>query len=306
MMKSTQKVKILVAMAALAFVPLALGQDAASTDWQAVDEAMGVTGEMNEGNVYKFSLPRSDLELTSHDVVIDPGFALGSWVAFKPMGNSKTAEVIMMGDLVLREDELNGVLSRLQESGVGQTAIHKHLLNEDPPVWWTHIEGHGDPVALAETVRAALEETGTPLEAQESSSESPALGFDPEQLDEIMEHKGEASGLVYKFSVPRAETITAHGEEIPPSMGTANALNFQSLGDGQAAINGDFVMTTDEVNGVIEALREHGIQVVTVHNHMMTEKPRLFFMHFWQEGEATELARGLRAALDQVNTADSE
>ncbi len=305
MMNPTRRTMVLTTIAALAFIPLALGQDATSIDWQAVDEAMGVTGEMNEGGVHKFSLPRSDLELTSSDVVIDPGLALGSWVAFKPVGD-KTGEAIMMGDLVLTEDELNGVLSRLQEGAVGQTAIHKHLLNEDPPVWWTHIEGHGDPVALAETVRAALEETGTPLEAQEGGDESPVLGFDPEQLDEIMGHKGEASGRVYKFSVPRAETITAHGEEIPPSMGTANALNFQSLGDGQAAINGDFVMTADEVNGVIQALREHGIQVVTVHNHMMTEQPRLFFMHFWQEGKATELARGLRAALDRVNTADSE
>ncbi len=305
-MKSTQKAKVLTVMAALAFIPLALGQDAASVDWQAVDEAMGVTGEMNDGNVHKFSLPRSDLELTSDDVVIDSGFALGSWVAFKPMGNPKSAEVIMMGDLVLTEDELNGVISRLQEGGIGQTAIHKHLPNEDPAVWWTHIEGHGDPVALAETVRAALEETGTPVGAQKGGGEAQALGFDPAQIDQIMGHKGEASGSVYKFSVPRAETITAHGIEIPPSMGTANALNFQSLGDGQAAINGDFVMTADEVNGVIEALREHGIQVVTVHNHMMTEKPRLFFMHFWQEGEATELARGLRAALDRVNTAGSE
>ena len=304
-MNSIRKAAVLTAMAALAFVPLALGQNSASVDWQVVDEALGVTGKMNEGGVYKFSLPRSDLTLTSDNVVIDPGFALGSWVAFKQTGNPKTAEAIMMGDLVLTEDELNGVLSRLQEGGVGQTAIHKHLLDESPAVWWTHIEGHGDPVALAETVRAALEETGTPLEAQESSSESPALGFDPEQLDEIMGYKGEASGLVYKFSAPRAETITAHGEEIPPSMGTANALNFQSLGDGQAAINGDFVMTADEVNGVIEALREHDIQVVTVHNHMMTERPRLFFMHFWATGDAPELARGLRAALNQVNTAQT-
>jgi hypothetical protein len=242
-MNPTRRIMVLTTIAALAVIPLALGQDATSIDWQAVDEAMGVTGEMNEGGVHKFSLPRSDLELTSSDVVIDAGFALGSWVAFKPVGD-KTGEAIMMGDLVLTEDELNGVISRLQEGGVGQTAIHKHLPNEDPPVWWTHIEGHGDPVALAETVRAALEETGTPLEAQESGDESPVLGFDPEQLD--------------------------------------------------------------EVNGVIQALREHGIQVVSIHNHMMTERPRLFFMHFWQEGKATELARGLRAALDQVNTAGSE
>lgn len=301
-MKQLLKLKVFVLTSLVAFAIFASGQEAA-INWQAVDEAMGVSGEMNEGNVYRFSLPRSDLELTSQNVVIDPGFALGSWVAFKPTGNLKTAEAIMMGDLVLTEDELNGVLARLQKGGVGQTAIHKHLLNEDPPVWWTHIEGHGNPVELAETVRAALEETGTPLE--DGDSEPAALGFDSKQLDQIMGHKGEASGRIYKFSVPRAETISAHGEEIPPSMGTANALNFQSLGDGQAAINGDFVMTADEVDGVIEALREHDIQVVSVHNHMMTEKPRLFYMHFWQEGEATELARELRAALDQVNTAGS-
>lgn len=300
------KTKVLAFTILVAFASAVSGQEVAAIDWQAVDEAMGVPGEMNKGNVYKFSLPRTDLKLTSQDVVIDPGFALGSWIALKPTGNLKTGEVIMMGDLVLTEAELNKVVSRLQKGGIGQTAIHKHLLNESPAVWWTHIHGHGNPVELAETVRAALEETGTPLEAQEGGSESPVLGFDPARLDQIMKYEGKASGRIYKFSVPRPETITAHGEEIPASMGTAHALNFQSLGDGQAAINGDFVMLADEVDGVIQALREHGIQVVTVHNHMTSEEPRLTFMHFWATGEAAKLARGLRAGLDQVNTASSQ
>lgn len=300
-MRHSLKILGFVLLLAPAF--LTVGQQTSRIDWQAVDEAMGVAGELQEGEVYKFSLPRSDLQVTSDGVEIQPGFALGSWVAFKPVDGGM--EVMVMGDLVLTEDEYNAVISRLQEGGIGQTAIHKHLPDESPAIWWTHIEAQGDAVELADTLRAALEQTGTPLEASSGGGEQ-ELEFDAAQLDEIMGRQGKASGRIYKFSVPHAGTITAHDTEIPASMGTAIALNFQPTGDGQAAINGDFVMTADEVNPVIQALREHDIQVVSLHNHMTMEEPRLFFMHFWAVGDAAELAEGLRAALDQVDTAQSE
>ncbi|HEV2122177.1 MAG TPA: DUF1259 domain-containing protein, partial [Chloroflexota bacterium] len=125
--------------------------------------------------------------------------------------------------------------------------------------------------------------------------------LDTAQIHRILGHAGKLNGTVYQVSVPRAETIRAHGVEVPPSMGTATALNFQPTGNGRAAIAGDFVMTADEVNRVIAALRQNGISVVSLHNHMLDEEPRVFFMHFWANDDAAKLARGLRAALDQTN-----
>lgn len=281
------------------------GQEVATIDWQAVDEAMGVKGEMQEGNVYKFTMPRADLQVTSSGVDIDPNLSLGSWLAFKPLEDA-TDQVLMMGDLVLTEEEYNSVISQLQEGGIGQTAIHKHLLDSSPPIWWTHVVGQGNPTELANAVHTALEQTGTPLGASGGGNQPQNLGLDTAQLDEIIGHQGKASGGVYKYSIPHAGTITARGTEIPASMGTAVALGFQPMGNGQVAINGDFVMTEDEVNPVIEALRNNNIMVVSLHNHMLTEEPRLFFMHFWQVGDPAELARGLRAALNQVETGSTQ
>jgi hypothetical protein len=151
----------------------------------------------------------------------------------------------------------------------------------------------------------ALEEAETPFEAPSGAGQQ-EIGLDTARLDEIIGRQGEASGGIYKFSVPHAGTVTVHGTEVAPSMGTAIALNFQPTGEGLAAINGDFVMTADEIEPVIRALREHDIQVVSLHNHMTAEEPRLFFVHFWAVGNASELAEGLRAALDRVDTAQPE
>jgi len=271
----------------------------ASVDWEDVGQAIGKEGEMMEGGVYRINMPRSDLSVTSQDIDIKPGLALGSYAAFKETGED---EAMVMGDLVLTEDEYNDVISRLQEDGIKQTAIHKHLLEESPAIWWTHIEGQGEPVEMAETIRAALDLTGTPL--SESGGGSEDLDIDTEQLDEIIGHTGKTEGGVHKYSIGRAEMITAEdGTELPPGMGVATALNFQPTGDGQAAINGDFVMTEDEVNPVIQALRENGIEVVALHNHHLGEEPRLFYMHFWANDDAETLAQELRAALDETNSA---
>ncbi len=270
-----------------------------SVDWEAVGQAIGKEGEQMDGGVYRVNMPRSDLSVTSQDVDIKPGLALGSYAAFKETGED---EALLMGDLVLTEDEYDEVISQLQEGGIEQTAIHKHLLEESPAIWWTHIEGRGEPVEMAEAVNAALRLTGTPL--SESGGGSEEVDFDTEQLDEIIGHTGKTEGGIHKYSIGRAETVTSEdGTELPAGMGVATALNFQPTGDGQAAINGDFVMTEEEVNPVIRALRENGIEVVALHNHHIGEEPRLFYMHFWANDDAETLAEGLRAALDETNSA---
>ena len=253
-----------------------------SVDWEAVGQAIGKEGENMDGGVYRVNMPRSDLSVTSQEVDIKPGLALGSYAAFKETGED---EALVMGDLVLTEDEYDEVISQLQEDGIEQTAIHKHLLEESPAIWWTHIEGSGDPVEMAEAVNAALQLTGTPL--SESGGESEEPDFDTEQLDEIIGHTGKTEGGIYKYSIGRGESVTTEdGTELPPGMGVATALNFQPTGDGQAAINGDFVMTEDEVNPVIRALRDNGIEGVALHTHHIGEEPRLFYMHFWSNDDA--------------------
>jgi hypothetical protein len=272
-----------------------------SVNWAAVDDALGRTGQMQPGGVYKYAIPRNDLQVSSGGVQIKPALSLGSWLAFKP----KAGGAVAMGDLVLTEKEYNRVIARLQQGGVGQTAVHKHLPEQTPAIWWTHVHAEGDPVKIAQTFKAALALTATPTQAPASPDAASVrpIGLDTAAIDQALRRSGKVSGGVYQVSIPRAEQIQASGIEVPGSMGTATALNFQPTGGGKAAINGDFVMIAGEVQPVIAALEANAIQVVTVHNHMLDEEPRLFFMHFWANDDAVKLARGLRAALDRTNSA---
>ncbi len=270
-----------------------------STDWETVGQTVGKEGKLMKGDVYRIDLPRSDLKVTSQGVDIKPALSLGSYTAFKDTGNGNA---MVMGDLVLTEDEYNKVISELQEGGIGQTAVHKHLLDESPAIWWTHIQGTGDPATMAKTIRSALDLTGTPF-SESGSSGSEDTGLDTNQLDQLIGHTGMTQGGVYKYSIGRADSVTEDGMELPPPMGVSTALNFQPTGGGKAAINGDFAMTQDEVEPVIQALRENDIEVVSLHNHMLNEEPRIFFMHFWANDDAQKLAQGLRAALDKTNSA---
>ncbi|HYP27537.1 MAG TPA: DUF1259 domain-containing protein [Blastocatellia bacterium] len=277
-------------------------QSPTPAEWKAVEQAIGKAGAIQPGDVFKFSFPRSDLKVTARGVQIKPALALGSWVAFKKMGD----QAMVMGDLVLLEDEINPVMLKLQQSGVEQSALHNHVLDESPRIMYMHISAHGDPVKIAQSIRAALALTKTPLSAPAGAAQPQDLGIDTKQLDQIIGFAGKANGGTYQFGVPRAEKITEHGMDIPPSMGLATAINFQPTGGGKAAITGDFVMTASEVNPVIRALRENGIEVTALHSHMLSEEPRLFFMHFWANDDAVKLARGLKAALDKTNSAKGE
>ncbi len=266
-------------------------------DWKAVDKALGRTGTMQPGDVYRFGMPRGDLQVTVAGVRVKPALALGSWLAFKATPDGAVA----MGDMVLLEKEVAPVMARLQEAGIEQTAVHHHVLRESPRVIYMHVHGHGDPIKIAEGVRAALDLTGTPAQSA-SAPAAGEFGIDTAQIAAALGHGGKVNGGVYQVSVPRAETIRDRGMEIPPSMGLASVLNFQPTGGGKAAITGDFVMIAGEVNPVIRALRENGIEVMSLHNHLLNDEPRLFFMHFWANDDAVSLARGLRAALDATNS----
>jgi biotin operon repressor len=276
---------------------ISIAASAQEIDWKKVDAAIGKTAAVS-GQVHRYGFPRSDLQVTVDGVAVRPTLALGGWAAFQPM----QGEAMVMGDLVLLETEVNPVMAKLLEGGIDITAVHNHLLRANPETFYMHIGGHGDPVKMAETIRSALTLSKTPFNAA-APAPTPAIDLDTAQLDQIIGIKGTANGGVYQFNVPRRDPITESGMTVPAAMGSANAINFQPTGGGKAAITGDFVITGDEVNPMIKALRANGIEVTALHSHMLTEQPRVFFMHFWANDDALKLAKGVRAALDKTAVA---
>jgi hypothetical protein len=278
--------------------PFVTSAHAQELDWQMVDDALGRKPAMS-GDVRRYGFPRNDLTVTLDGVSIKPALALGGWVAFKPMHG----EAMVMGDLVLLETEINPVMLRLIEGGLDITAVHNHLLRANPATFYMHVGGHGDPAKMAAVIRDALAVSKTPLTMAAAAAPPPAIDLDTAQLDQIIgAKKGQANGGVYQFNVPRREPVSMDGMPITPPtpLGAAIGINFQPVGGGKAAITGDFVLTNDEVNPVIRALRANGIDVTAVHSHMLDEQPRLFFLHFWAVDDAMKLAKGMRAALDKT------
>jgi hypothetical protein len=274
---------------------------AADIDWTKVDSALGKTAAV-QGDVHRYGIPRSDLKVTLDGVPIKPALALGGWVAFEPSQDG----AMLMGDLVLTEDEVSPVMLKLMQGGIEITALHNHLIRATPATLYMHVRGHGDPVKLATAVRAALAESKTPFEpTPPPPSQAQQLDLDTAKLDQILGAKGKANGGVYQFSIPRRDVITENGMSVPPAMGTGIGINFQPTGDGKAAIAGDFVVTAEELNPMINALRQNGIEVVAIHSHMLEEQPRLFFVHFWANDNAIKLANGLEAALSKMAVAHS-
>jgi hypothetical protein len=281
----------------LGFIASASAACAEKINWQKVDDVFGRKAAVGSGDVYRYGFPRTDLNVTLDDVAVKPALALGGWVAFKPIG----AEAMVMGDLVLLETEITPVMTKLIENGIQITALHTHLLRARPMPFYMHVGGQGEPGKLATAIRAALAESGTPLEASASSAAA-AIELDGGQLDQIMGVKGKANNGVHQFTVPRRESIREGETVLAPAgpLGVATSINFQPTGKGKAAVTGDFVLLANEVNPVIKTLRENGIEVTALHSHMLAEQPRLFFMHFWANDDSIRLAKGLRAALDKT------
>jgi hypothetical protein len=268
---------------------------AAEPDWNQVGQALGKSGSVQAGGVYRVGFPRTDLKVSLDGLALRPGFALGGWVAFQPMG----AEAMVMGDLVLAQDEVNPVMRKLEEGGVEISALHNHLLRAEPMTLYMHVQGHGDPVKLASALHAGLALSKTPF-APPPGTSTPA-NIDMIGIDRIMGYFGQDSGGIYQFGIPRAQPITDQGMTLPGPMGAAIAINFQPTGFDTAAITGDFVLLASEVNPVIKAMQANGIEITALHSHMLDEQPRVFFMHFWANDDARKLATGLRAALDKVD-----
>jgi len=268
---------------------------AAEPDWNEVAHALGKPGAVQGGGVYRVGFPRTDLAVTLDRVTLRPGFALGGWVAFQPMG----AETMVMGDLVLTQDEVNPVMRKLQEGGITITRLHNHLVRAEPMTLYMHIEGHGESVKLAAAIHDGLALSKAPFSSPPGTA-TPA-DIDMVGIDRIMGYFGQDNGGIYQFGIPRAKPVTERGMALPGPMGSANAINFQPTGFSTAAITGDFVLAAEEVNPVIKALQASGIEVTALHSHMLSEQPRMFFMHFWANDDALKLAKGLRAALDHVD-----
>jgi hypothetical protein len=262
----------------------------------AIDQALGLAGQL-QGDVYRVGMPRTDLAVTVHGIAIKPGLALGSWAAFRRAGTHS----VVHGDLVLTEAEVNPVISKLQDGGLQITALHNHLIEETPHLMYVHYWGEGAEATLASALRAALQTTKTPLTAAPTPAAGaiqPDPGFDTEAIQKILAKTGTVRGGVLAISVPRPEKIMMMGVELPPSMGMATALNFQSAGNGKVAATGDFVMIDDEVTQVAKALRTHGIAIAALHNHMLHGSPALYFMHFWAEDTPQNVGAGLKAGID--------
>src|SRR5262245_48563871 len=276
---------------------------AQEVDWQKVDATFGRKPAIS-GDVHRYGFPRTDLSVTLDGVTIKPALALGGWVAFKPAHGG----VMVMGDLVLLESEINPVMAKLIEGGIEITAVHNHLLRANPATFYMHVGGHGDPAKMASGIHDALSASKTPLSPPAATAPPPAIDLDTARLDEVIGVKGQPNGGVYQFGVPRADPVTENGMSLGPAgpLGLATAINFQPTGSGRAAITGDFVIRGDEVNPVIRALRSNGIEVTAVHSHMLDAQPRLFFLHFWANDDAEKLARGLRAALDKTANVTSQ
>jgi hypothetical protein len=274
---------------------LSTSSRAADIDWTKVDAALGKTAVV-QGEVHRYGIPRSDLKVILDGVAVKPALALGGWVAFEP----STDGAMLMGDLVLTEDEVSPVMVKLMQSGIEITALHNHLIRATPATLYLHVRGHGDPVKLAAALRAALAESKTPFDAAAPPTQAAQIDLDTAKLDQILGAKGKVNGGVYQFSLPRRDAVTENGMSVSPAMGTGTGINFQPTGDGKAAIAGDFVVTAEELNPMITALRQNGIEVVAIHSHMLQEQPRLFFVHFWANDNAVKLANGLEAALSKM------
>lgn len=208
---------------------------------------------------------------------------------------------MVMGDLVLLEDELAPVIDKLRGSGFEITAVHNHLLGETPHVLYMHYMGRGPAARLATALKTALSVSKTPLDKPVSVAEEPTPPAWVTSVQDSVGRKGTFKGGVLSYGVPRSEEVTADGMVVAPSAGVAEAINFQAADSGQVAATGDFVLTAEEVNPVISELRTHQILVTALHSHMLTEQPRLFFMHFWAVGDPKSVGAGVKAALSHVS-----
>ncbi len=282
-------------MASLALM-LSIAAAGQGLDTSKIDQVLGRSGQQM-GEVYRVGFPRTDLHVVVGGLAIRPGLALGSWAAFSGTDNSAS----VMGDLVLLESEINPVMEKLRAAGFEITAVHNHLIEATPPVMYMHYMGRGSAAELTNSLRAALAVSKTPLGKPAAGPSEPASPPDwVKSIEDTLGRKGNFKGGLLSYGVPRAEPISMYGMTITPAQGVAESINFQEADAGKVATTGDFVLAAGEVNPVISALEQNHIAVTALHSHMLTEEPRLFFMHFWAVGSPQSVAEGIKAALGRV------
>jgi len=278
-------------------------QGAGDLNLETLRQTLAMEGTVQDGR-FKVTVPQNDLGVTVDGVDLIPPMGMGSWAAFAPAGDS----AMVMGDVVVKETEVKPVQQTLDRHGLTATALHKHFLRESPRVMYMHIGGTGTEQALAEGVRAVFDRVAklrgaSPAEATAQTVEN---SLDTGQLAETLGYEGSTSRGVYKVTVPRKDIgVTAHGQPVTGFMGLSTWAAWQGTPE-DAVVAGDFAMTENEVEPVIATLAEHDIEVVSIHNHMVQEAPSVYFLHYWGQGPAEELAQGLRSALDRTGAAPEE
>jgi hypothetical protein len=280
---------------ALIFTSVAIAQETPA-DYQAVLKELGRSGDY-KANVLKVNVPRSDLHVTISGIATPTPFGFGGWVALTKGDNGND---VMMGDLVLLQEEVNPVMSALLDNGLEVTALHNHFFWEEPRIFFMHVHGHGKALDLAKRLKPALDLIPRPPAAAPSTAPAAGPAFNLVALDNIVGSKGEALGSVYKFTLGRDDlNLKERGAPINARMGLNTWAAFAG-NDADAQIAGDVAMRETEVTPVLKALRAHKLNVVAIHHHMLGTQPTVIFLHYWGRGSAEELAVGFRAALDQL------
>jgi hypothetical protein len=268
-------------------------------DTTIIESVTGIKGKFNHGE-YKITIPQNDLNVVVDGFKIIPAMGLGTWIAFAPSAEG----VMLMGDIVLTENDLKAVQKEVVGQGLTISAIHNHFVRNHPNIIYMHIGGSGSNQLMAQKAKAIIDKVkelrgGDPAKGT-ASSETVENTIDTKSMDEIVGYKGELTKGVYKYTIGRPDVkLLEHGMPVSTFLGFNTWAAFQGTPD-KAAVCGDFTMLENEVEPVIKALVENGIEVVAVHNHMVHEQPRIFFLHYWGTGNALQLAKGLRAALNET------
>ena len=276
---------------------IAFSQQTMPTEYSSVLSSLGRQGDFKEG-VLKVNIPRNDLKVVVDGIATPTPFGFGGWIAL----TKGTGMDVMMGDLVLNEEEVNPVMSAVLNAGLDVTAVHNHFFFETPRIFYMHVHGHGTPADLANKIKPALDLIGKnpPRNAAAVAGRSIEGKLDVAELAKIIGHEGEQNGAVYKITIGRSDlSIKEMGATINARMGLNTWAAFYGS-DSEAVVAGDVAMLEAEVTPVLKAIRANGLDVVAIHHHMTGTEPSIFFLHYWGKGEAQKLARGVRAAVDVV------
>jgi hypothetical protein len=298
--------RIAILIVSLAAGPMTgAGQDASppptGLDTARIEQLTGAKGKLDpsEAGVFKVSVPRSDLTVTAAGVHLTPPMGLTSWASFKRTGD----HIVVMGDTVMLEDQVNPVLSAALDNGLEVTALHNHFFWDSPKVMFMHIGGVGDETKLAAAVGKVLakikETSGGKGDIPRADIDPSKTTLDPTKIEAVIGQKGQLADGVYKVTIGRSTQM--HGQAVATAMGVNTWAAFAGS-DEQAVVDGDFAMRESELQAVLKALRGAGIDIVAIHQHMAGEEPRILFLHYWGVGRTQDLARGLRAALDQTKS----